>query len=247
TYTAVAQLLIETNQPAGPTITTPEAAVALDTPQIESEIAVLSSEQIVERVVKALDRAGDDKATKTGGSTADGTQAVSNQRGWLSRLFFGNPPPAETQAEEAQKLRQQINAIQDNLSVRRVGLSYVLELSYRNTNPKTAAAVVNALGDAYVQDKIDGRTEAARRSGLWLEARIEEIRRLMNEAALDVQEFKARRDYRLTNRPAPSERDLGLDFLPKSGNSPAPAAKDDAPKDAPKDDQRLANAQEAPT
>lgn len=249
TYTAVAQLLIETNQPTGPSIMTPEAAVALDTPQIESQIAVLSSEQIVERAVKALDNSGGDKAAKTAAPAANSAQkpeAASSQRGWLSRLFF-SAPPRETQAEEDEKLRQQVNAIQDNLSVKRVGLSYVLELSYRSTSPKTAADVVNALGDAYVQDKIDGRTEAARRSGLWLEARIEEIRRLMNEAALDVQEFKARRDYRLANRPAPSDRDLGLDFLPKPGTSPDSAAKTEAPKDAAKDDQRLANAQEAPT
>lgn len=250
TYTAVAQLLIETNQPAGPTITTtPEAAVALDTPQIESEIAVLNSEQIIERAVKALDASADGKSTKDTKPAAKApekptTSPAASQRGWLSRLFFGNPPP-ETQAEEAKKLRQQVNAIQDNLSIKRVGLSYVLELSYRDRNPKVAAAVVNALGDAYVQDKIDSRAEAARRSGLWLEARIEEIRRLMNEAALDVQEFKARRDYRLADRPAPSERDLGLDFLPKPTNSPDSNGKNDA--SAGKDNPRIAAAPEAPT
>lgn len=246
TYTAVAQLLIETNQPAGPTITTtPEAAVALDTPQIESEIAVLNSEQIVERAVKVLDASVDGK-TAADKAVADKPAAASsnNQRGWLSRLFFGDAPQ-ETPAEEAKKIRQQVNAIQDNLSIKRVGLSYVLELSYRDKNPKVAAEVVNALGDAYVKDKIDGRAEAARRSGMWLEARIEEIRRLMNEAALDVQEFKARRDYRLADRPAPSDRDLGLDFLPKPGNAPDTSAKNDTPTN--KDSQRLANAPEAPT
>ncbi|MBS0253443.1 MAG: hypothetical protein JSR78_20480 [Proteobacteria bacterium] len=249
TYTAVAQLLIETNQPAGPTITTtPEAAVALDTPQIESQIAVLNSEQIIERAVKALDASTDGKAAKDktaapNAAEKPATSPAAGQRGWLSHLFFGNPPP-ETQAEEAKKMRQQVNAIQDNLSIKRVGLSYVLELSYRDTNPKVAAAVVNALGDAYVQDKIDGRTEAARRSSLWLEARIEEIRRLMNEAALDVQEFKARRDYRLADRPAPSDRDLGLDFLPKP-TTPDTGTKKDSPTS--NDDRRLANASEAPT
>lgn len=248
TYTAVAQLLIETNQPAGPTITTtPEAAVALDTPQIESQIAVLNSEQIIERAVKALDATADGKSAKDKTQAPNATEkptasSSADQRGWLSRLFFGNPPP-ETQAEEAKKIRQQVNAIQDNLSIKRVGLSYVLELSYRDRNPKVAAAVVNALGDAYVQDKIDGRTEAARRSSLWLEARIEEIRRLMNEAALDVQEFKARRDYRLADRPAPSG-DLGLDFLPKPTTPDSDTKKDTSTS---KDSQRLANAPEAPT
>lgn len=253
TYTAVAQLLIETNQPATPTITTPEAVVTLDTPQIESEIAVLNSEQIVERAAKALDSSEDKAAaSKDGKASAAATSqtseppSASTERGWLSRLLFGTPVP-DTRAQEVKKLRQQINQIQNNLSVKRIGLSYVLELSYRDNNPKVAAAVVNALGDAYVQDKIDARSNAARRSGLWLEARIEEIRRLMNEAALDVQEFKARRDYRLADRPAPSDRDLGLDFLPKPANPPDSAAKTDTQKPAAKDDQRITSPQEAPT
>ena len=185
------------------------------------------------------------KAGATASQTAEASSAPS-ERGWLSRLFFGTPVP-DTRAQEVKKLRQQVNQIQNNLSVKRVGLSYVLELSYRDNDPKVAAAVVNALGDAYVQDKIDSRANAARRSGLWLEARIEEIRRLMNEAALDVQEFKARRDYRLADRPAPSDRDLGLDFLPKPASPPDSAAKTDTQKPATKDDQRITSPQEAPT
>lgn len=259
-YTAVAELLIETNQQATPTITTPEAVVSLDTPQIESEIVLLNSEQIVSRAAKILETEGGGAVSAA--KPAAGASAPAEQS-WLSRLFFG-PPPAKTADNENKRLQALVSQIQGDLSVKRVGLSYVLELSYRDIDPKRAAEVVNALGDAYVQDKIEGRATAARRSGMWLEARIEEIRRLMNEAALDVQEFKARRDYRLADRPAPSNRDLGLDFLPKSSNQPDAAvtspdgpAKPDATapvtpdtttaKPEAKDSGRSTGAQEAPT
>ncbi|WP_024276139.1 Wzz/FepE/Etk N-terminal domain-containing protein [Hyphomicrobium sp. 802] len=244
TYTATAQLLIETNQASGPTIMTPEAVVSLDTPQIESEIAVLNSEQIVGRVAKTLLK-GDAKADAAD-KTSPPPTASTNERGWLSRLLFGALPPP-TPAQEAEKLRQIELTIQSNLGVKRVGLSYVLELSYRDPDPKKAAEIVNTLGDAYVQDKIDGRASAARRNSLWLEARIEEIRRLMNEAAIDVQEFKARRDYRLADRPTSSDSNLGLDFLPKPTSPASPATGDGASKAAPKDNQPVTTPQEAPT
>jgi uncharacterized protein involved in exopolysaccharide biosynthesis/Mrp family chromosome partitioning ATPase len=247
-YTAIAQLLIETNRSAAPAIALPEAVVTLDTPQIESEIALLTSEQIVKRAAKALDQANAPQAGSgkdAAPSKANGGSALG-AGGGLSRLLFGNST-SDSPASDDETLGEQMKEIQSNLSVKRVGLSYVLELSYNAKNPKLAAEVVNALADAYVQDKIDGRAESARRSGLWLEARIEEIRRLMNEAALDVQEFKARRDYRLADRPTPNNRDLGLDFLPKPSNGAAPPATADSKPAAPKNDGNTVSAQDAPT
>lgn len=254
TYTAVAQLLIETSQSTTPTtISTPESAIALDTPQIESEIALLGSEQIVERAAKIIDGTANDNKKSTpssdGSATSLDSVAAPASSGWLYKLIFGSPPVPVPGSEERSRVRNQIAKIQGNLSVKRVGLSYVLELSYRATDPKTAAAVVNALGDAYVQDKIDGRVEAARRSSIWLETRIEEIRRLMNEAAIDVQEFKARRDYRLADRPETSggEGALGLDLLPKANDGSKPATKDDGPEAPPKKDERMTSPRDAPT
>ncbi len=222
-YTSSAQLLIETAQQSAPTITMSESVVALDTPQIESEIALLSSEQIIRKAVDILDSASDSKAPAA--ANPAGTAASAPDKGgviaapqppaqssWLYRLIFGEPAKSTKEEKEA-RIRNQISQIQQGLDVRRMGLSYVLVLSYRSGDPVRAAAVVNALGDAYVRDKIDRRTEAARQSGIWLESRIEEIRHLMNEAALDVQAFKAKRDYSLTQRPETGENSgpLGLE------------------------------------
>jgi uncharacterized protein involved in exopolysaccharide biosynthesis/Mrp family chromosome partitioning ATPase len=255
-YTATAQLLVETNQTGTPTITMAESSVAIDTPQIESEIALLSSEQIVSRVAKQLDASGHLPQLKAGSkpegapdmAAENADKPASPVGGWLHRLLFGDPVPMK-QDEKDRVLRQQVNAIQDSLSVKRVGLSYVLEMSYRATDPNAAATLVNALGDAYVQDKIDGRADAARRSSTWLEARIEEIRRLMNEAALDVQEFKAKRDYRLADRPAipPPAGPFGLDLLPKTNDPSTAAGKRDAAPPPAKGDARTSLPEEAPT
>ncbi len=208
TYTATSQLLIEASQPMSSTIVIPESSAAPDTPQIESEIAVLTSEQVLE---KASQRISNPKVV-AGAKTADAANKVAadtETHSWLHDLLWGEPKPISKDAQAA-ALRNRIKEIQTNLDVKRIGLSYVLELSYRDTDPNAASTVVNAIGDAYVQDKIDGRVQNARQGSTWLEARIEEIRHLMNEAALDVQEFKARRDYRLTDRPEDAQSTLEL-------------------------------------
>jgi uncharacterized protein involved in exopolysaccharide biosynthesis/Mrp family chromosome partitioning ATPase len=231
TYVATAQILIDTNQHPTPTLANTETLIAMDTPQIESEIALLGSEQIVGKVAQMLDdRREADALAKGSGSSATGKSppATSDQRdkssaaateksdtsrmsgsyfSWFHQLLFGSPEQSG-QSEKQARLHAEMLKIQYDMDVQRIGLSYVLNLSYRAEDPKTAALVANAISDAYVQDKLDLRTQSARQGGAWLEARIGELRQLMNDAALDVKLFKAKRDYRLLDRPN-SEQPLG--------------------------------------
>jgi uncharacterized protein involved in exopolysaccharide biosynthesis/Mrp family chromosome partitioning ATPase len=192
-YTATTQLLIETGQ--GQSLTQPlsEALITMDTPQIESQIALLKSAQIAEKVANKLGLFNQQHEDEEGHAAP----------GWLSRLFFGSAKPtdesSEASAEEAAK-RAIIENIQNTLNVKRVGLSYVLDVSYRAATAQAAAQTANAISDAYVRDKLETRARAAQEGSAWLEERIEKLRHLMNQAALDEQEFKARRDYRLPPR-----------------------------------------------
>ncbi|MFT3731428.1 MAG: exopolysaccharide transport family protein [Hyphomicrobium sp.] len=219
-YTASAQLLIEPGQQqANLTLSNTGTLVAMDTPQIESQIAVLNSEQVVG---KALDHLAALHQLPDAIGASNKPDQAEIEHSWLYRLFFGTPLQKSQSEVDAQR-RAEIAMIQNGLDVRRVGTSYVLELSYRAGNPKEAADVANAIGDAYVQDVLDVRANIARQGGRWLEGRIEDLRRLMNELAIDVQEFKAKRDYRLVDRTDRStvkpDDPLGLE-LPDAGAAP---------------------------
>ncbi len=219
TYVATSQLLIETNQQPTPTMSNTETLMTMDTPQIESQIALLMSDQIAGKVATILEKRQETKEKKPDieNSTTEKSQvhqpvavqpddagaASPPGEGIFARfyqLLFGGPKP-ETADEKEVRLHNLMLNIQTNMDVRRVGLSYVLNLSFRADDPKTAAFVANAIGDAYVQDRLDLRAQSARQGGAWLESRIGELRQAMNDAALDVQLFKAKRDYRLVERP----------------------------------------------
>ncbi len=222
TFTATAQILIEANQHATPTLANTESLMAMDTPQIESEAALLQSEQIARKVAQLLEQRGGDAEEDTTTSAKKGSAELAEQSflTWFYQLLFGAPKP-ETDDEKEARLKAVIAKIQGNMDVRRVGLSYVLNVSYRAGDRKTAANVANAIGDAYVQDKLDVRAQSARQGGAWLEARIEELRRSMNDAALDVQVFKAKRDYRLFDKPHDGGGET--DNLPSFGPNPQTA------------------------
>lgn len=185
-YTATARLLVEpSKQQSNLVFATADASITMDTPQIETQIAVLRSEQITR---KALDQL---KSAPKGSAKSD---AIA-ERNWFSKLLFGTPEPVSQSDKDADR-RAEMKSIQDNLEIKRSGLSFVLDLSYHAGDPQAAAVVVNAIGDAYVQDVLDTRTAAARQGSAWLENRIEYLRRVMNTSAIEVQKFKAKRDYR---------------------------------------------------
>lgn len=202
-YTASAQLLIEARSPAALKDSSGDGVATLDTPQVESQMALLRSEQITSIVARRLALADD---PEHGGASPS----------WWRRMLRSTPaePPAESE-----RLLNAVNHLQETLDVRRLGISYAIQISYRSSSPKTAAAVANAIGNAYVEDQLLTRTEALKQGSVWLEERIDDLRKQMNTAALHVQEFKAKRDYRIigrreaaiTGEPVDSKSDAGTD------------------------------------
>jgi polysaccharide biosynthesis transport protein len=179
-FTARAQLLLDPGLIQNVPRIAGEIQLAMDTPQIESQIAVLRSERIINAALKKLDLLLDPEFVAQGG--------------WLARLTLQGEPTAFETA------RAIIARVQSGLEVRRVGLSHAIDISFSSRIPDKAASVANAVAEAYVDDQIASRAQAARQGSEWLETRINGLREQMNRAALAVQEFKARRDYRIPPR-----------------------------------------------
>lgn len=188
-YTAYGQLLIDVKVPQLATEQWREAGSALDSAQIESQIAVLRSEPVARAVVRRLDLLNDPAfmaaATDPEAETsAAATPASSSQ---------------QPQSEEA-RLLAAAGRIRGGLGIRRLGYAYVLEISYTAPDPAFAARLANAYMQAYISDQISVQSETARQGSEWLEKRINALRLQMNEASLRVQAFKARRDYSIVGR-----------------------------------------------
>lgn len=68
-----------------------------------------------------------------------------------------------------------LKELRKNLSVRRVGLSYVIEVSFDAPSPSLAAHVANGILAAYMGDQVNARMEASREASNWLKRRIAEL------------------------------------------------------------------------
>lgn len=160
-FTASATVLLEPRRPAGPP---PPPAVqsvvqVLDVAQAESQIQVIRSERVLAAVFDTLDLERAPELAARGPGLRDRVAAM------LGRADTAPPMPADTKARAYQ-------AFEERVSVRRLGQSYVLEVSYRAGSPDQAARIANAVTAQYLKAQIDTKAAAAEQGTEYLQGRI---------------------------------------------------------------------------
>ncbi|MEL6979564.1 MAG: Wzz/FepE/Etk N-terminal domain-containing protein [Pseudomonadota bacterium] len=130
--------------------------------RIESQVEILTSSRLLDRVVHKLNL--------------------------LDKPEF--QLPASYNADVGWQRVHARFVLRENLSVRRVNESSVLTVEFVSEQPETAAQVANALVDEYVVQEQEDDAEAQRRGSEWLEQRLEALRQQVFDARRDVEQFK---------------------------------------------------------
>jgi succinoglycan biosynthesis transport protein ExoP len=184
-FTAEAQLMIDAHKLQVFQQQSVLGDVPIDTAQVESQIEVLKSENVTSSVIKNLHLNEDLEFVGSGGGLL-GT--IFN---FALGIFESNQDQA---ASEFELNRRAIRAFQDRLVVKRVGLSYVIQIGFRSYDPEHAAQIANAVADAYIVDQLEAKYQATKRASVWLQDRIKELRDQVSIAERAVVEFKTKND-----------------------------------------------------
>lgn len=171
TYVATAQLRVERvpNEvlvPAGEE----QPVFPADSPTVDTAVAVLDSPDLLGRVVDRL-------------------RLVQNPE--------FNPDLAEgaeggTQTSAAAARDRAIRILASGLDVEREGSSYAIAVNYSSPDPQTAAAVANAVMDAYLNGQREARTATTERAAELLGERLQELRGQVVAAESAVADYRAR-------------------------------------------------------
>jgi len=182
TFTASAQILLDNPEAQYVRQDSPIAQQVLDVPQIDTQIQIVKSSAIATAVIKRMDLMHDPDFTRPPPLVVSIPAKI---RGW-----FSGPSPvvaAPTQEELAFSL---MPAFLSRLEVYRVGLGRVIEVSFSASNAERAAAIANAVADAYISDHLNARFEAGRSATEWLRDRLQEIGDEARAAARAVDAYK---------------------------------------------------------
>jgi succinoglycan biosynthesis transport protein ExoP len=181
-FTAQAKLLIDTRKNQ----LFQQQSVLGDIPpdpwSVDSQVEILQSENVALAVIKELHLTADPEFM----SPREGLFPA--MKGWLFSLFAssGGPPSEEGLTRGA------IGRLQSQLSTKRVGLTYIINIDFRAHSPQRAAQIANAIAEAYIVDQLEAKYQATRRAGNWMQDRIKELREQVSTAAQAVVDFKTK-------------------------------------------------------
>ncbi len=172
--------------------------IPIDTASVESQVEVLKSENVALPIIKNLHLTEDPEFVGSGG-------------GLLGAIFGLIFSPFETDqvASDFDLTRRAVRAFQDRLSIKRVGLSYIIQINFRSFDPERAAQIANAVSDSYIVDQLEAKYQATRRASVWLQDRIKELREQASTAERAVVEFKTKNNIITTGGPDGRVRLMG--------------------------------------
>lgn len=179
-YSATAEMIIdprksnEFQQQSSASMVAP-----VDSAVVESQGEILKSENVALAVIKDLDLVNNPTFSEPRGLTGILTSIVRT-------VFSGEPPT------DYKRLRETVEQFQNRLTVKRVGVTYVFEISFLSPDPEQAAQIANAVAEAYVTDDLNAKYNARRRAAAWMQDRIKQLGEQATEAEHAVVDFKSK-------------------------------------------------------
>jgi len=186
-YTATATILLEA-RPRGRNLS--QAAddnsvnSALDSLQAESQIQVLKSGRVLSKVFDELQ------------STIEASSKISQEKPTIFR-HIGDAIFSSRQISLDERTRRQIryNRFADNVSARRAGQSYVIELTFRSFDPVLAARVANAIVLQYIKEQIDAKSADVGSGSEYLQGRTASIKSQQDSLAAGIKKGEIPDDF----------------------------------------------------
>jgi len=187
-YTATTKVIID-NPASQLSQLNPFGEMGTDNATVLSQVEMIRSEKMIGAVVDRFDLAGPSSASQT----ADGL--ISRLTGWFSLViaapFAQEEATAVLEADETVARKRALQRVSGALEVKRLGMTYILNIQFTDASPARAADIANGFAAAYLEEQVAVRLESARQAREWLKQRINELAREAELADLEVQQFRS--------------------------------------------------------
>ncbi|GAB4489870.1 MAG: exopolysaccharide regulatory tyrosine autokinase VpsO [Thermodesulfovibrionales bacterium] len=200
-YLASTKVLIEKSEPANLSLNPYYSAY--DPEFSETQYQLIRSFAVAHRVVKTLglDRPGASSSDDSGDNIMTGTlrwmrNLVSTilHVGGLKPSPAAPEPAAQESPETTLRAYQQARMISSAITVTPVKNSKIVNISYLDKDPRTAAQIVNAVAKAYIDELLDIRIGSSRYAMKWLTEKADEERARMEKTEKALQEYMRDKD-----------------------------------------------------
>lgn len=191
-FTATAQVMINPRKNQTVNLESALSGLPLDQETIASEIEVIKSKGLAERVVAKLElyRLAEFNSSLRPPSV---WRALSPKE-WLPQSWKeAMSGPAKVYSEEEKAALQRaaiIRAFHAGLRIERVERSRVIGISFTSRDAKFAQQIANTVADLYIVEQLEAKFEATKKATGWLNDRLSDLRRQVDISERAVEAFR---------------------------------------------------------
>ncbi len=193
-YSADAQVALNRSSDELVDVHQDPAPITPDSSSVDTEVQVLQSPQLSQKVI---DRLHLDRDPEFNPELAP-FNPITSTIGLIKGLI---PKPPMTAAEKAAALRQSIlDNFDKQLTVKRSGLTYAIDIVFTSQSSRTAALVANTLADQYLADQMTAKLQETQKANTWLSAHLEGMREQVQAAEARVADYQAAHGLQVTTQ-----------------------------------------------
>lgn len=205
-YRAAASIMLDVRQQNVIDLESVLTNTPLNRQLLESELLVIESDTLLERVVQKLRLDRDPEYNPKLAQRSEMDLMIDEKVAQLT-AFIGldlsgestpaqqtavpvAPPNPEVQATEVR--RRAVRILRGKLRARQLSPAFAISVQVISNDPVKAALIANTVADQYVVDQLEAKYNAARRASTWLTGRLEELRSRLEVSEAAVQDYMAR-------------------------------------------------------
>jgi exopolysaccharide transport family protein len=181
-YTGASEVMIDTRKHDVTSIEDVLSGLPADSSVVDTEVEVLKSRSLAERVVESL---GLDKDPEF--------NSRLRPPGLLGTIgaFFGRGGGGSDELKRTKVHEAVVDTVLKRLNVRRSGLTYVIDVDFESESPAKAATIANEFANLYLTQQLQDKYDATSAATTWLNQRLAELEPQVEAADAAVQQYKA--------------------------------------------------------
>jgi succinoglycan biosynthesis transport protein ExoP len=187
-YTATAKLLIDSRKTKAMNSEAIVSDLELDLNTVATEVSLVKSFPVAKRVTERL-KLNDNPDFAEGAGLGLGSILKS----LASFLGFGDDGMADKApvAGLSPEMLETIRLVEKGIDVKRLTTTYFIEVSFSHRNSALAAAIANAVAEAYLDEQLEVRYQAANRAATWLSDRVLALRAQLETSERALSEYRS--------------------------------------------------------
>ncbi|MBI1340911.1 AAA family ATPase [bacterium] len=197
-YTAAATVLIQAREQGQLDIGSIMAGLPPDSAAVDTEVQVIQSNGLLEKVVRKLDLTTNPEFNPFLAEPSRIQRTIGEVRAFITGLTGESEAAAEAAPdEEAAAARERleldlvIQSLRERISVTRVETTFIIAIAANSGDPDMASELANTVAELYLVEQLDAKFEATRRQNEWLDERLADLRDEVNTAESMVEAYRA--------------------------------------------------------